>query len=225
MTSRSTLYGLVAVVVALLVIEGTAGVYYYMQFANQEVSNRTLVHELSDANERYSQLASTYNGLLSSYNSTISLLSRSIAVINTSQPVYQEASRELSALWQEYLRLKPASSQLYQNSVLVDFGNGTRVWYNNTQLQPGWNLYIETVLLMKGNVNAQWFPQYGSHLVGGIGGASSTSTKYWFVWAYDKSRAWQLAQLGADQLTASNGSVFAWTLCSFDQNFEPTCKP
>ncbi len=225
MTSRSTIYGFLAVVVALLLIEGTAGAYYYMQYANQKVSNQTLVQELGDANDRYTQLASTYNGLLSSYNRTISLLSRSIAVINTSQPVYKEASRELSALWLEYVRLKPASTQLYQNSVLIAFGNGTRVWYNNTQLQPGWNLYIETVVLMKGNVNAQWFPQYGSHLVEGIGGASSTSTKYWFVWAYDKSRAWQLAQIGADQLTTYNGSTFAWTLCTVDQNFEPTCKP
>ncbi|TLY00188.1 MAG: hypothetical protein E6K90_04415 [Thaumarchaeota archaeon] len=131
----------------------------------------------------------------------------------------------MSALWREYLVLKPASTQLQQDSVLVDFGNGTRSWYNNTQLQPGWNLYIETVVLMKGNVVAQWFPQYGSHLVSGIGGAGSTSTKYWFIWTYDKTQGWQQAQVGADQLQTQDGSVFAWTLCAVDQNFQPNCKP
>src|SRR5438552_1312768 len=178
-----------------------------------------------DIDTRYALLAANYNGLLSNYSRSISLLSRSIAIVNTSQPVYREASRELSALWREYLVLKPASTQLQQDSVLVDFGNGTRSWYNNTQLQPGWNLYIETVVLMKGNVVAQWFPQYGSHLVSGIGGAGSTSTKYWFIWTYDKTQGWQQAQVGADQLQTQDGSVFAWTLCAVDQNFQPNCKP
>src|SRR5437016_7217336 len=99
---------------------------------------------------RYALLASAYNGLLSNYSRSISLLSRSIAVVNTSQPVYREASRELSALWREYLVLKPASTQLQQDSVLVDFGNGTRSWYNNTQLKQGWKLYNETVGQTKG---------------------------------------------------------------------------
>jgi len=226
MTSRSTLYGSAALAVALLVIEGTVGVYYYTQYAGERVAGQMLVQELKDIDTRYALLAANYNGLLSNYSRSISLLSRSIAVVNTSQPVYREASRELSALWREYLVLKPASTELQQDSVLVDFANGTRSWYNNTQLQPGWNLYIETVVLMKGNVVAQWFPQYGSHLVSGIGGAGSTSTKYWFIWTYDdKTRSWQQAQVGADQLQTQDGSVFAWTLCAVDQNFQPNCKP
>ena len=148
-----------------------------------------------------------------------------VGVLSTFAIVDYARNRHRATRWREYLVLKPASTELQQDSVLVDFGNGTRSWYNNTQLQPGWNLYIETVVLMKGNVVAQWFPQYGSHLVSGIGGAGSTSTKYWFIWTYDKTQGWQQAQVGADQLQTQDGSVFAWTLCAVDQNFQPNCKP
>jgi len=225
-TSRSTFYGSLAVVVALLVIVGSVGVYYYGQLSNQQAVNRSLVQELNGVNTKYAQLASEYNGLLSSYNRTISLLSRSIAVMNTSQPIYQEASKELAALWGLYLNLKPASTVLLRNNVVIDFGNGTRVWFNDTQVQPGWNLYVETVVLTGGKMQAQWYPSYGEHFVTAIGGVSNTKTAFWFLWTYNATAHWQTAQVGADQLQAFNGSVYAWTFCSAPPpSYTPACRP
>jgi len=109
--------------------------------------------------------------------------------------------------------------------VLFDFGNGTRVWYNDTAIQPGWNFYVETVILTKGGLAAQWYPQYGEHLVTGIQGVTNTQTKYWFLWTYSAAASWQSAQVGADQLTAYNGSIYAWTFCGATLAFEPTCRP
>lgn len=224
MTSKS-LYGSVALAVALLVIEGTVGAYYYTQYSSQRAAGQTLAQELNDADTRYAKLASDYNGLLSDYNRSISLLSRSIAVVNTSQPVYVEASKQLSALWQKYVTLKPASTSLYKNDVLFDFGNGTRVWYNDTAIQPGWNFYVESVILTKGGLAAQWYPQYGEHLVTGIQGVMNTQTKYWFLWTYNATSSWQPAQVGADQLTSLNGSIYAWTFCGATPAYAPTCRP
>jgi len=226
MTSKS-LYGSVALAVALLVVEGTVGAYYYTQYSSQRVAGQTMAQELNDSVTRYGQLASNFNDLLSSYNRTLSLLSRAIAVLNTSQPVYQEASKQLSVLWQKYLTLKPASTALYKNDVLFDFGNGTRVWYNGTAIQPGWNFYVETVVLTKGSVIAQWYPQIGDgeHFIRGIQGVMNTQTKYWFLWTYTAASSWQPAQAGADQLTAFDGSIYAWTFCGATPAFEPTCRP
>ncbi len=103
-------------------------------------------------------LASNYNSSLSLYNETFSLLVGAIAVVNTSLPIYQQASNELSQLWSRYLSLKPASSSLYAADILIDFGNGTRLWYNDTKVQPGWNMYTETVVLSRGDLQAQWYP-------------------------------------------------------------------
>ncbi len=225
MTSRGTIYGMASVIIVLVVVGGTVGAYYFARYNDERTVNANLNLQLNDSATRYGQLASNFNDLLSSYNRTLSLLSRSIAVLNTSQPVYQEASKQLSAFWQEYLTLKPASTSLYKNDVLFDFGNGTRVWYNGTAVQPGWNFYVESVILTKGGLAAQWYPQYGEHLVTGIQGVMNTRTNSWFLWTHSGTTSWQLAQVGADQLTAFNGSVYAWTFCGTTAAYEPTCKP
>lgn len=223
--NQRSFYGIAAVSVALILVGGTFAAYYFAQYRSEKGTNAKLLQELNDSTSKYAQLASNYNTLLSRYNESVSLLSRSIAVINTSEPVYQQASKELSALWETYLGLKPASTSLIQNNVLISFGNGSRVWYNNTSAQPGWNFYVETLVLENGNVVARWYPQFGSHLVSAIGGVSDTQTKFWFVWTFDKTTSWQQAPVGADQLMVFNGSIFAWTFCEVDQNFNPTCTP
>jgi hypothetical protein len=223
--NQRSFYGVAAVAVASILVGATFAAYYFAQYSSEKSANAELLQELNGSTSKYTQLASNYNTLLSRYNESVSLLSRSIGVINTSEPVYRQASSELNALWQTYLGLKPASTSLLQNNVLINFGNGTRVWYNNTRGQPGWNFYVETIVLENGNVVAKWYPQFGSHLVTAIGGVSSTQTKFWFVWTFDKAASWQQAPVGADQLMVTDGSTFAWTLCSVDQNFNPTCKP
>jgi hypothetical protein len=156
---------------------------------------------------------------------TFSLLVGTIAAANTSQPIYQQVSAEISQLWVRYLSLKPASSLPYAADILVDFGNGTRHWYNNTQVQPGWNVYIETVVLSHGSLQAQWDSQYQEHFVSGIDGISNSKTMYWFLWTYNETASWQIAQVGADDLPVYNGSVFAWTYCGVTVSYLPTCSP
>ena len=209
----------------MVIISSTFAGYYYVQNSNTASNNSKLASELNSVNSNYTKLASNFNLLLSEYNDSISLLSRSIAVINTSLPIYKQASIELSTLWQTYQTLRPVSSTLLRNSMLFDYGNGTLKWYNNTAIDAGWNLYVETVVLNRGNLNAQWYPQYGEHLVNGIAGISNTATRYWFLWSYNKTAGWQPSQVGADSILVTSGSVYGWTFCAADTNFNPVCRP
>ena len=218
-------YGMTLVLVALLIVSVAAGAYYYYEYSQATQSKDQYVNELVTATNQYNQLASNYNTSLSLINRTLSLLVGTVAVVNTSLPIYAQASSDLSQLWKEYLGLSPAKSSLYSVNVLFDFGNGTRQWYNGTQVQPGWNMYVTTVLISKGNLQAQWYPQYQEHLVSGIDGVSDTNSMYWFLWSYNSTASWQVAQVGADDLTAYNGSVFAWTYCGVTQSYSPTCTP
>jgi hypothetical protein len=225
LTGRSSFYGLAVAATALIVISATVGGYYYLQASTAASNNSQLSNELNSANANYTRLASNFNLLLSNYNQTLTLLSKSIAVMNTSLPIYRQASLEFNTLWQTYLALKPASTKLLHNNFLFDYGNGTRRWYNNTAIDAGWNVYIETVVLTKGQVSAQWYPQYGAHLINGISGVSNTNTKYWFLWNYNKTTAWQPSQVGADTILVTSSSVYAWTFCAADKNFNPSCHP
>ncbi len=220
-----TIYVVVAVLVALLIISASFGVYYSYLYGQESQSKNTYIGELAKATGQYDQLASNYNSVLSLYNRTFSLFVGAISVLNTSQPIYQQATKELSQLWSSYLKLKPASSSVYAARVLFDFGNGTRRWYNSTQIQPGWNLYIATVLLTNGNLQATWYPQYQEHFVYGIDGVANSKTMFWFLWTYNKTASWQVAQVGADDLPVYNGSTFAWTYCGSTLSYAPTCRP
>ena len=173
----------------------------------------------------YSSLASKFNTLLAGYIQSIYLLSDSIAVMNTSLPAYKIASAQLGALWALYQTLSPASTSLLHNSVYFDFGNGTREWYNGTAINAAWSLYVETVVLMRGQVVGTWYPTLGEHLIEGIGGIADSGSRYWFFWTYDSARSWELAPVGADAIPATSGSVYAWTYCGADANFNPTCAP
>jgi len=217
--------GVAIMLVALLIISTVAGAYYYFEYQQVGQSKNQYVSELATSNAKYNLLASNYNSSLSLYNETFSLLVGAISVVNTSLPIYHQASVELSQLWSRYLSLKPAASSVYAADIFIDFGNGTRHWYNNTQVQPGWNMYTSMVVLTHGNLQAQWYPEYQEHFVSGFDGISNSKTMFWFLWTYNETASWQVAQVGADDLPVYNGSVFAWTYCAETPSFVPTCTP
>lgn len=210
---------------ALLVISATAGSYYYFQYQQANQSKEHYIQELGAAATRYDRLSSSYNSSLALANQTLSLLAGTIAVVNTSLPIYGQASLELSQLWGNYLALKPSHASLYTADVLIDFGNGTRVWHNGTEVQPGWNFFTETVVLTGGALQAQWYPEYHEHLVSGVYGVQDSGTMSWFLWTYNSTASWQLAQVGADQLPVYNASTFAWTYCGETAAYAPECTP
>lgn len=225
MTGRGTLYGVVVAATALILISTTIAGYFYLQDSGANSSNEQLTSELNDANSSYSRLASNFNVLLARYNQSIYLLSNSIAVMNTSLPAYQQASAQLSALWAVYQSLSPASTSLLHNSVYFDFGNGTSRWYNGTAIDAGWNMYVETVVLMKGGVAGTWYPAFGEHFITAIGGVQDSASRSWFLWTYNSTMSWEPAPVGADAILATSGSLYAWTYCPVDANFNPTCIP
>ncbi len=227
MPSRGSFYGTVAIFVAALVLTSTFAIYYYGQDQQAVSQSQRYSGELGTALAAYRSLSGEYNSSLSAYGSTLALLASAVANLNTSTPAYRNASMALSSLWSDYQRLASFSGRralVYGVHLLVDFGNGTRTWYNDTSVQPGWNGYVASLVLLKGSVQADWYPQYGEHFVTGIDGTLATSTSSWFFWQASGGK-WTLAQTGADGVQMYNGTSIAWTLCGYDANFLPTCSP
>ncbi len=223
--ANKTVVGISILLVALLLVSATAAAYYYNEYQQETQSKNTYVSDLTSETVQYSSLASSYNSSLALDNSTLALLVGTVSAINTSLPAYKQASAALSQLWSRYLSLKPASSSLYEGNFLLDFGNGTRVWSNNTQVQPGWNVYTETVVLTHGELQAIWYPQYQEHLITGIDGVSGSTSMSWFLWTYNATSRWQPAAVGADDLPIYNGSTFAWTYCAESASYSAECTP
>ncbi len=220
-----SIYIVVVFLVALVVLSSSVGAFYYSKYAQANQSNTTYQTELAAALGDYDALKGNYSESLSLYNQTFALLVGVLSVVNTTEPVYTQASMALSSLWTQYLSLKPPRSSLLSADFLLDFGNGTLRWYNDTAVQPGWNLYSATVVLTNGDMQATWYPAYQEHFVSGIDGVSNSNTMYWFLWTYNATAKWQSPQVGADDLPVYNGSVFAWTYCSETPSYAPACTP
>jgi hypothetical protein len=279
--ATKTLYGIISLLIALLVITSTVAAYYYSEYNMASTNNNRVNSELESATAKYTALASNYNSELASYNgsvssfeklaaiynmtsasflsisedynTTFSLLVNTVAQLNTSSNGYVNASKTLATLWNQYLGVvtqyrqqsssfesilssfeaknnvslheKTVPISLLTSNILIDFGNGTSDWFNNTSVEPQWNLYVASLVITHGNLNATYYPAYSEHFVTGIDGVQNSNTKFWFLWTYNSTSSWQVAQVGPDLLPTYNGSVYAWTYCGEDQNYNPTCTP
>ena len=227
MPSKGAFYGVVAVFAALLIVVSTVAVYYYGEDQVSSTQNQKYVGELNTALASYDSLARQFNSSLADYGTTLSLLADAVANLNTSTPAYRNASFALASLWSSYQELAASSGRralTYDVHLLARFGNGTGRWYNDTSVQPGWNGYIASLVLLKGNIQAAWYPQYGEHFVTGVGGVPQGASTSWFFWEFG-SGGWTMAATGADGVRVNNGTTIAWTLCGYDSNFNPTCSP
>lgn len=182
-----------------------------------EPAYQNATRALNALSASYDNLTLGYKMIVERYDSLTSNFQQIIKQYQTSNNV---------TLIGEYPdQVRPIPTSLFAVNVLIDPGNGTRHWYNDTHVQAGWDMYITTVVLLNGSVGATWYPQYAAHFINSIGGTQNSATKSWFLWTFNQSASWQVAQAGADMIPAVNGSSFAWTYCQFDQSYQPACTP
>ena len=104
---------------------------------------------------------------------------------------------------------KPAS--LIAVNALINYGNGTMRWYNET-IPTGWNTYQLTLHLTNCHVQADYYgPPLSEHLVHAINGVANSGSFSWWLWTFCQTRdAWVSSGVGADQVQLSNGQTIAW---------------
>ena len=144
----------------------------------------------------------------------IALLLAFALIISGLAALYYYQYNQAESANQTYVQQLKQLNVKYYSNILIDYGNGTKTWYNETKVDPGWNLYVTTQIITNGHVNATYYPQYGSHFITAIYNVPDTKSKYWLLWTWNATASWQTAQVGSDQLKMYNGSVYAWAYCS-----------
>ena len=109
-----------------------------------------------------------------------------------------------------------AQPQSVPVSMLIDYGNGTLVWFNRTVVPSTWNFYNVTVLDTNGELASLFFASFGSHFVYQIHGIGCpTSNPFcdssWGLWVLQGS-CWTLATSGVDQIQVSHDATVGWYL-------------
>ncbi len=101
-------------------------------------------------------------------------------------------------------------------NVLLNYGNGTLVWYNQTLVPSTWNFFNVTELITKGNLGAVFFASFGSHFVYSINGVGCPASNIfcdeaWGFWTLD-GICWDLPFVGVDMIPVSQSTTVAWYL-------------
>ncbi|MER3601440.1 MAG: hypothetical protein C4339_01850 [Nitrososphaerota archaeon] len=187
--------------VALLVVSASLAAYYYVQYSSLQARYQRDLGLLRETQQRLRSLYANASGLLLPI----------LATANTSSPQYAQLVSLLQNISATYRALRLNISV----SLLIDYGNGTRAWFNGTSVSLGASFYDLTLLITGGNVNASWYPQYGSHFVlaiNGVGAPGNPFTKkgwYWISWVFTGGR-WQMQPVGPDLFLLDDGMIVAW---------------
>ncbi len=110
--------------------------------------------------------------------------------------------------------LKEVEGLTYRVNILIDYGDGRRVWYNNTLVPIGWSFYNATLKIAR--VKATYYPQYDSYFVDAINGVGENkppekASWYWIAWWWDKeTRTVKLFEVGSDKYLLKKDDVVAW---------------
>ena len=101
--------------------------------------------------------------------------------------------------------------------VLVNFGNGTRSWYNET-VAPSGSSFLNVTAKIFGDSMVATYSSYGVMVtkLGGAGPSPDHPSLYWIWFEWDPdSQTWKMGETGADQYRPIPGQVLAWALVDF----------
>lgn len=93
--------------------------------------------------------------------------------------------------------------------IMIDYGNGTIAWYNNTRISIGSSVLDATILACE--VEYQIF-NYGS-FVTKINGLEQDASHFWLWSIYDND--WVMGSVGADMYNIHDDDIIGWTYTSF----------
>jgi len=100
--------------------------------------------------------------------------------------------------------------------MMLNYGNGTIVWYNQTQVSLNSNFYNVTAQIFGSSLGAVYFASFGSHFVYSINGVGCPASNIfcdvsWGFWTLD-GVCWDLPFVGVDQVLATRPMTVAWFL-------------
>lgn len=126
------------------------------------------------------------------------------ALVSTSLAVFYFAqSREYSALLREY------EGVTMRVNLLIDYGNGTKVWYNGTLVPLGCNLLNATRRVAK--IESTYWEEFKAIFVDAINGVFNNATHNWFWDYWDPGQSkWVHGPVGADLYLLRPREVVRW---------------
>lgn len=97
-------------------------------------------------------------------------------------------------------------------NILIDFGNGTKEWHNNTLVARGADVLNATRIVAEVNYIRGQYGAFVTH-IRGVGGDPNTYW-LWYVWNSTSAR-WDFGPIACDAYVLHEGEVVAWIYSKF----------
>lgn len=92
-----------------------------------------------------------------------------------------------------------------QVNLMIDYGNGSKTWYNDTRIQAGANLLDLTIV----NCDPVYEVYDFGAFVTSINGVASDDGHFW-AWYQFEDNQWNMGTSGADQFVLHDGYTVGW---------------
>ena len=117
---------------------------------------------------------------------------------------------EYAALQDEYSEtIRLLGEHTVKFDLMLDYGNGSRVWYNGTVVPVGCRLLNATILV----ADPKYLESDFGVFVTSINGVGGNEGRFW-VWNNYRD-GWEMGEVGAGAYVIREGDVLSWVYGSF----------
>ena len=118
---------------------------------------------------------------------------------------------QYDAYQNEYESLASEMESILLVNILVSYGNGTEIWYNNTAPPLGSTAFKATLAI----ADVKYTESELGIFVTSINGVVGNSTHFWLYWGWDgETSEWIFPDVGASEYILDRGDTIAWTYVS-----------
>jgi hypothetical protein len=103
--------------------------------------------------------------------------------------------------------LKDLEALTMQVNILINYGNGTQEWHNNTRVPIGFSLLNATLTVAK--VDYYYYPYVKA--INGVGGSKFW---LWYYWSETASN-WESGSVASNEYILHNGDIVSWVYTQF----------
>ena len=120
---------------------------------------------------------------------------------------YYTEAQKYQTLYNETLNELSKFSKYILVNILIDYGNGTAIWYNNTAVVGGSSLLEATKTVAEVEYTEYSFGVFVS-AINNVAG-NQTHAWLWYIWNSTKGD-WDLGPTGADSWILRDGDIISW---------------
>ena len=100
-------------------------------------------------------------------------------------------------------------NEVIQINLIINLGNGTILYYNNTSVSNNASMLEITKNTVNEQIDVQYYPEFDAYFVNEILGVRGNNKFAWSAWSFSCCK-WSLLDIGSNLFYPKEGQTIAW---------------